>query len=344
MDVVDGVTGAVVRSDLGSVTGDHLGRHRVLGDMDGDGVRDYLLISAAGSWFRSGQTGQTLFTMPTYMPWDYWDVGDLDGDGRDDFAERAPSGGHGAQGVAGRVASGLNGATMLSFYFSFVTWTGYSSVGSCGDLDGDGYGDLTMFGGDHNLVRSGRTQATLLRYDHAAGSLGGSAGDFDGDGFQDVWVSRPSALQIHSGRPPGVTPSGSGCPDATGVVPRLGISIGPRLGKQMRVNLSAASANCAAAVLALGFSDQQWSGMPLPADLGFLGLPGCVWRVAGDTLPLVATSGPAGDSRNASYPLDVPSNPGLLGLVLFAQWIVFDTSPGALTGSVTKAVRLQVVP
>lgn len=345
MDIVDGVTGAVVRSELGSIPGEHLGRHRVLGDLDGDGLRDYLLTSATGSWFRSGQTGQTLFTMPTSLALSYHDVGDVNGDGRDDFAEVNSGGGHGAQGAGGRVASGLNGSTLFSFSLSFSTLVGYGSVGSCGDLDGDGFGDVTMVGGDHNLVRSGRTQATLLRYNHnPAGLLGGSAGDFDGDGFQDVWVKLPLAAQIHSGRPPGVTSSGTGCPDTAGVVPHLGVSVGPRLGRQMQINLSDASPNCAAAVLVLGYSDQQWSGMPLPADLGLVGLPGCVWRVSADAMPLVATSGPAGASRNANYPLTVPSDPSLLGLVLFAQWIVFEANPAVLSGAVTRLVRLQVVP
>jgi|694.fasta_scaffold48585_3 hypothetical protein len=112
----------------------------------------------------------------------------------------------------------------------------------------------------------------------------------------------------------------------------------------MSVNLSNAHQNLLLAVLALGNSSQQWGGAPLPFDLGLIGIPGCQWRIAADVLLALPTSGLPGGRRRSSHPIAVPNNTQLLGLDVFAQWLLLEQGPSGLTGSATRAVRTTVVP
>ncbi|HEX6812357.1 MAG TPA: S8 family serine peptidase [Planctomycetota bacterium] len=99
--------------------------------------------------------------------------------------------------------------------------------------------------------------------------------------------------------------------------PDLGNSGVPDIGGSYAVTLGSALANTPV-LLVSGFSDQIYSGVPLPLPLP--GAPGCNLLVAADVLFLQFASA-AGTS---SFPIAVPASVGLIGTQLFHQWAVFD--------------------
>ena len=215
-----------------------------------------------------------------------------------------------------------------------------------------GGGSLQNMAAGQLCVMSGRDQSVLLDTNYFANNLGQpieSVGDTNGDGVPDFLTSFHGpglhAFHIVSGIPPGVAPIGSGCPDSTSRVPLIGIGRGARLGQTMTVNLSNANPALIAAVLALGFSDQVWNGTPLPHGLAAYGLPACSLYVSPDVALWLPTAGLNGTRHHAQYSLPVPQVNALLGLDLFAQWLVFEQpSPGILAGATTRAMRMRVVP
>lgn len=131
-------------------------------------------------------------------------VGDVDGDGRDDFMvgallEMAPSSGQGSA----RVYSGMSGNVLYEFFAERASDHFGVAVGSPGDVDADGVADFMV--GAISMVNP--TPAKVWLYSGADGtSLGavigepGSgvfglrlerAGDVDQDGHADFWVSDP---------------------------------------------------------------------------------------------------------------------------------------------------------
>jgi hypothetical protein len=86
-------------------------------------------------------------------------------------------------------------------------------------------------------------------------------------------------------------------------------------------------------LLVLGFDDQSWNGVPLPLDLGSLGLPGCLARVA----PILSRLLPGGSGTVTFLP--IAADPALIGSVLFVQ--AATVTGGALRG-VTDTARCTV--
>ena len=75
------------------------------------------------------------------------------------------------------------------------------------------------------------------------------------------------------------------------------------------------------AVLVLGTSSTTWLGVPLPAPLASIGMPGCELLVSmDDARPGAPAAGVA------SWQVTVPYQTALLGFDLFAQAAI--TSPG----------------
>jgi hypothetical protein len=146
-------------------------------------------------------------------------VGDLDLDGRDDFAVSAPGwGGH-----AGRVElfSGASAASLGSVQGTAGDFAGLS-LAALGDVDGDGVGDLALgapqmgvrgsgwsdaaTGTGYVRVVSGATLATIRT--HAGAGLGDAYGnsvhgglDADGDGVGDYAIGAPNqaGAELRSG-------------------------------------------------------------------------------------------------------------------------------------------------
>ena len=364
-DVIDGATGQVLRSHVGSFAGARLGGGPVVGDMDGDGVRDYLVARPGNWWGISGATGAQIFHhVPLTGSYGEYltDIGDFNADGFDDIVFR-DRGNYPFYTYERTLVFAGPSATQLLWSYTWLFQNPgpiryYEPVGKIGDLDGDGYDDLALLGGTSSVtstVLSGRDQSVLAGLVQAGGMaaqiwpLIGGPGDVDGDGIPDLLMraflaSGPAFVILISGAPPGTAAFGTPCPDSTGIAPTIGIGIGARLGQTMTVNLSNATPNPFAAVLGLGSSDLQWNGTPLPIDLTLLGLPGCQWYVSGDALLALSTIGLNGTRHHATLEIPVPQNTQLLGVNLFAQWIVLELSPvGALGGATTRALRATVV-
>lgn len=110
-----------------------------------------------------------------------------------------------------------------------------------------------------------------------------------------------------------------------------------RVGQTMVWTGSGLRAN-AFAFLAFGLSNTTWSGGALPADLGFVGMPGCPLLVRPDATPLAFAD--AGGS--VRYPFAIPADNSYLGMVLFGQWIAQDPTANAQGLSVSDGLRVVV--
>jgi hypothetical protein len=87
------------------------------------------------------------------------------------------------------------------------------------------------------------------------------------------------------------TAFGIGCPGSNGT-PSLQVLVEPSIGQDFVLGLQNAPLNFAIGAGALGFSNTQWSGFPLPAQLGFLGMPGCLLRNCSATGTWTSRRGP----------------------------------------------------
>ncbi|RMH04463.1 MAG: hypothetical protein D6702_03140 [Planctomycetota bacterium] len=221
-----GATGSLIREFRSASTWDRFGECLAApGDLDGDGVADLLIGAPNDDWqgpgagavyVFSGATGARLQVQFGTDPWDLFGtsacgVGDLDGDGRDDFAVGAPradAGGTDAGAV--RVVSGRTGAVLLRLDGQAGQVLGLA-LGGPADFDGDGLPDLAV-GGVEELVsltqRPGGVSvfrltdgARIARFepddpDEGFGQAVALLGDGDGDGFGDLLAGAPFAGEI----------------------------------------------------------------------------------------------------------------------------------------------------
>ena len=112
---------------------------------------------------------------------------------------------------------------------------------------------------------------------------------------------------------------GVGCDLTSGAVALMGST--PNINTTL--NLTFSNLGTAQSVLvALGFSDQSWSGLPLPFDLGLIGLAGCNLLAAADIVDIrLAAAG------TATYSVALPNQLSLVNQSLYVQGIVTDLSP-----------------
>jgi hypothetical protein len=215
--VVSTSTGSVLQHQVGSFSQDRFGdRVCEVGDLDGDGLRDYLvaetqygLPSGNGKGVvhaYSSASGASLFDVTALQSDDRFgfylaDLGDLDADGIGDFAIGAPE--HTTSvGFAGRVWI-YSGATQTKLHmFSGQSQYAYmAGVTGMGDLDGDGVPDFAIASpgdGPNNegmvYVYSGGSFALMYSLQGEAnrdwfGADLSSLGDMDGDGYRDLAVA-----------------------------------------------------------------------------------------------------------------------------------------------------------
>lgn len=178
------------------------------GDADGDGVGDVVVGSfgtgsnKGSARVYSGRTGALLHTVKGQASSDFFGtsvawLGDLDGDGRDEFAVGASSAG------TVTVFSGLD-ASVVHHFVGDAAWDGLSAVASAGDVDADGVPDLVLgapyydgpaSSAGYARVHSGVDGALLFQvYGEAKDNLGwavAGARDVNGDGLADVLVGAP---------------------------------------------------------------------------------------------------------------------------------------------------------
>jgi hypothetical protein len=223
--VLSGVDGHVLLHLVGSGNGKFGTAVAGPGDVDADGWPDILVgapLSGSPGYVRvySGATGDVLIHIdddPVFFASDdlgasvSW-IGDVNHDGHADLAVGAP-GDHQIESVdngAARIYSGRDGHLLHKFLGADNNDLLGTSIAGCGDVDGDGTGDLLAgapsegaSGYDDGALYliSGATGAALLHIpsEHIGERLGevvAGGGDFDGDGIPDLISSAAAAVQI----------------------------------------------------------------------------------------------------------------------------------------------------
>jgi hypothetical protein len=143
-------------------------------------------------------------------------------------------------------------------------------------------------------------------------------------------------ISLYRGTPRTAGLLGPACPGNLTTAPNVGMQSLGSAG--VRIHLSDAPPNVPALMMA-GLSTTQFGGVPLPAALDPLGIPGCSLRTSVD-LTCLATTGAAGQDAGYAHfdlPVPVPAS-GLGAWSVAAQWWVLGTSatfPGGVTQAVT---------
>ncbi|MGD8679831.1 MAG: FG-GAP-like repeat-containing protein [Lysobacterales bacterium] len=213
--VFSGADGSLLFSEQG-VAGEYLGYSATAaGDVDDDGVPDYIVGSLARAIVRSGADHSLIHEWAMqgeYFGFDSAGIGDANGDGYDDVVVGAPLAGYGGAG-SGRlyVFSGDNGEILWTFDGEAGWLTGVGT-GPAGDLNGDGTPDVVVAA--HGAVKSkkgavfalsGDDGGVLLQLKSRSPSPGTltakhpyqttfgryhchGVGDVDADGVPDIYV------------------------------------------------------------------------------------------------------------------------------------------------------------
>ena len=172
----------------------------IVGDLDGDGIRDVAFTRKLVLRTFSGATGDELYEVGTpYGAWSVAEVGDVDGDAVSDFALSNPAvQGPGSCAGAVWIVSGVDGSSIRDIPcldgLSHFGW----SIAGLGDLDGDGRAEVAVgsivydqpgrvtvvsaFDGSVRFERSG-----VGAYDGFGWGLA-PLRDVDGDGLTDLLV------------------------------------------------------------------------------------------------------------------------------------------------------------
>lgn len=128
---------------------------------------------------------------------------------------------------------------------------------------------------------------------------------------------------------------GTGCAGSNGL-PTISAPSRPVLGRAFSVNLVNARANAGVGLLG-GLSNTKWGGFDLPLPLDAAGAPGCTLMTSSEFTSAGTTNG----SGQASVNVTIPSDPRLLGITFYNQWVVADQR-NALGVVLSNAMRVSV--
>jgi len=127
------------------------------------------------------------------------------------------------------------------------------------------------------------------------------------------------------------TPFGSGCPGSLGV-PTFAPTPGsrPTLGSTLSMTIGNLPANIA--IVATGLSNTMSNGLPLPMDLGSVGMPGCLLLIDPQATEFVVGSG-----NTATWTWQIPSAEIWFGTPFYQQVFVLDAAANPLGLTVSNA-------
>ncbi len=147
----------------------------------------------------------------------------------------------------------------------------------------------------------------------------------------------PGIVEIISDQASSFSLFGDGCAGREGV-PVLDAKAGsqPVIGSVFTLELTNLPTGLFAgnAFVIVGFSKDEWIGMPLPLDLTQYGIPGCASYVSIDVAFPVSTFGGA-----AEWSVEVPIDPNLLGKHFYTQGLIQDIGVNPSGAVVTNAAE-----
>ena len=117
-----------------------------------------------------------------------------------------------------------------------------------------------------------------------------------------------------------ISSKGTGCKDAGGTPNNLAFSGCPDRGTTLTLQMNASKTATHPLHLVAGRSDKNWSGVPLPFDMGILGVPGC-YNYISHTLMFGSFVPKNGQ---ATFPLAIPQATYLIGSTIHFQFFNFE--------------------
>jgi hypothetical protein len=135
---------------------------------------------------------------------------------------------------------------------------------------------------------------------------------------------------------------GVGCAGSNGV-PTLDLTNGtsPVIGTTVDFLYSNAlnSLLVTAAIVAVGFDQSSYQGIPLPLPLAVIGLPGCTLYHSND---LSVSVGVAAGAAQFTWSLGIPNNATFLGLEVFVQGLHLEFAGAGSWAAMSNAVGIRI--